>query len=488
MIAIQARIHDTFSVEMKVRFSSRNTWEESEFDINTWMFLTNSLDVNPGTYSKEQFYSDVKSNVRFTTPTFILKDIASENSIPFQNLLLAIDHLNTSPVEDMILEYEYQLKMFMAILRSAIRDAVDQIQESSLEEDIALLCRNYIHHIRIIRHRFRALHPGQVLSFGTEEAINYYTFSDEFMSSCILQFTYELYGAVDSGLGNQNLSAELLDLIKEEKVYLKESDILTIEKDDSSVNQKVVYRQALLNKYIETDLYLDSDKRKDGLVVEQIYYSIAAGISMIFATIVAFTFQQKYGNFTMPLFVALVVGYMLKDRIKELMRFYFASKLGGKYFDNKNYISVKDRKIGWIKEGVDFITEDKVPEEVVNLRNRSALLEIENRIHNEKILLYRKKVRIDRSKMNLIGSYDFTGVNDTVRFNITRICQRMGSPDIPVFALSEQEDGTVKPDLISADRIYYLNFIVQIKQQDRLDYKRFRLVCQRTGILKIEEL
>ena len=37
---------------------------------------------------------------------------------------------------------------------------------------------------------------------------------------------------------------------------------------------------------------------------------------MIFATGIAFAFQQKYGNFTIPLFVALVISYMLKDRIK----------------------------------------------------------------------------------------------------------------------------------------------------------------------------
>ena len=103
-----------------------------------------------------------------------------------------------------------------------------------------------------------------------------------------------------------------------------------------------------------SDLFLKASKKKDGVLVEQIYYSIAAGLSMIFATVVAFSFQKKYGNFTMPLFVALVVSHMLKDRIKELMRFYFAHRLGKNYFDRKTTISMNERewsdgsRTGWI--------------------------------------------------------------------------------------------------------------------------------------------
>ncbi|MFA7494042.1 MAG: hypothetical protein WCZ43_11085 [Proteiniphilum sp.] len=44
----------------------------------------------------------------------------------------------------------------------------------------------------------------------------------------------------------------------------------------------------------------------------------------------------------MPLFIALAVSYMLKGRIKELMRSYFAHKRLNRYFDNKTKIGIKD--------------------------------------------------------------------------------------------------------------------------------------------------
>ena len=33
--------------------------------------------------------------------------------------------------------------------------------------------------------------------------------------------------------------------------------------------------------------------------------------------------------------IVLVISYMLKDRIKDLLRYYFAHKLGNKYYDKK---------------------------------------------------------------------------------------------------------------------------------------------------------
>ena len=117
--------------------------------------------------------------------------------------------------------------------------------------------------------------------------------------------------------------------------------------------------------------------------MEQIYYSIAAGVAMIFATAVAWATQVRYGNITWPLFIVLVISYMLKDRIKELMRFYFAHKLGNKYYDKKAKIQIGSKDVGIIKEGVDFISFGKTPQEVLKLRNVAATVDDASRIFDE---------------------------------------------------------------------------------------------------------
>lgn len=218
-------------------------------------------------------------------------------------------------------------------------------------------------------------------------------------------------------------------------------------------------------------------------MAEQVYYSIAAGISMIFATAIAFSFQQKYGNFTMPLFVALVISYMLKDRIKELARFYFVHRLAKKYFDNKTVISIKDIPVGWIKEGVDYITEDRVPDEVMAMRDRSDLLEANNRHTAEKIILYRKLVRINGQVLDENNQYDISGINDILSFNISGFILKMDNPEVPL-AVPKKDKGY---EIIRGERIYYLNFLIQLRYEDKIDYKRFRLVMSRNGIEGIEK-
>lgn len=70
----------------------------------------------------------------------------------------------------------------------------------------------------------------------------------------------------------------------------------------------------------------------------------------------------------MPLFVALVVSYMLKDRIKEFTRYYLANKMSTRYFDHKIRISVHEKEVGWAKESMDFIHYKKLPADVVECR------------------------------------------------------------------------------------------------------------------------
>ena len=88
-----------------------------------------------------------------------------------------------------------------------------------------------------------------------------------------------------------------------------------------------LYRASVLKKYAASVLFLQVDVKPDGQSWTHLAQSIAAGIAMIFATGIAFLFQARYGNFTFPLFIALVLGYMFKDRIKEIGRDLFSQRL-----------------------------------------------------------------------------------------------------------------------------------------------------------------
>ncbi len=486
MIDITAKIHDKFSIEFKVGFMVRRKLKQSSFAINTWIFTPNSLDINSFTYNKSHFYRDVKTYIRRITPVFLLREISEGKAIPLKKLEDIFYQTANNPTRSAIREYESRVKMFAAIFKSAIRDEAAHLLNSQKKDDVDYLISNYVKNIRDILSKYREL--WKIINVPTipSEHLHYYFFADEYMSNLVDQKTCKLIEYLQSKKNEQyKTSISLLaSLWREEDGYRKEKGYVCVDKDRPSTNGEFIFRRSILKKYIESNLFLRSNKKRNGIFIEQIYYSIAAGLSMIFATSVAFSFQMKYGNFTMPLFIALVISYMLKDRIKDLMRYYFAHKRVNRYFDNKTKIAVNDTPIGWIKEGVDFIPEGQVPREVMALRSRSPLIEAENRITDEKIILYRKRVFINRAEMNKNSDYPTTGINDIMRFYLSRFMQKADNPYERVYYLDEKENAR---DILGK-KVYYLNFVMQLQFDDQVDYKHFRITFTQAEIIGLEEL
>ena len=142
MIDIKAKIHDKFSIEFKVGFVVRRKTRINDFAINTWFYIPNSLDINSLTYSKKQFYIDVKSNVRLITPVYLLREIIGAEGSPIYHLENSFRQMASDSTRTSRREYEYQIKMFMAILKSSMRDEILHIFNNPLKEDIPYLCEN----------------------------------------------------------------------------------------------------------------------------------------------------------------------------------------------------------------------------------------------------------------------------------------------------------------------------------------------------------
>ena len=73
MIDLTTKIHDKFTLEFKVGFNTdvaAKPMKYSDFVLNTWIFVPNSLDINAAKYSKENFYRDLKSDQRLITPDY----------------------------------------------------------------------------------------------------------------------------------------------------------------------------------------------------------------------------------------------------------------------------------------------------------------------------------------------------------------------------------------------------------------------------------
>ena len=480
MINIKPKIHDSNTLEFKVGFLPNDGKTYDDFYMNTWIFIPERLDVNKHTYSKDTFYCDTISYLRLITPRYELRELTDPLSLPFTRIKQACENPENSNKE-----FENEVKMYASIVKSSMRDSYLNItQQDNREVQISLAC-DLVEQAKEVTKMYRSLRPILLESDGGKDVSTFYDFGDEFISNIVEQHLGRIVKLLDprntSGNGSPLLSM-LTQLLDSEHKYRKNHHYIDVECDSKDNNRQFVYHASQLKKYIESNLYLPTHKRRNTAFLEQVAFSVAAGISMVFATVVSFAFQQTYGNFTLPFFIALVISYMFKDRIKDLIRNYFAHGLGSRFYDYLITIRVAARKIGKVKEGFDFVSPQDVSRHVNEKRARKNPLVV-NRGVDEQVIQYRKYVHLKRKAVDRLSAYPINGINNIVRFNLSNFMRKMDNPKVPLYV----NKGDAANNFTSGDKAYYLNFIIQCKYEGISEYKRYRVCLRRDGIKDIEE-
>ena len=277
MIEESVKIHDKFSLEIKLGFHARKKKEISEFACNTWFFIPNSLDINAATYQKSDFYRDIKSNIRLITPLFLLRDLADRTIPPFSLLEQSFQEMASSPLRSKIAAYEYQIKMFLSILKSALRNEINHILANKIPDDNSFLIAAFVENCQKITTNYRSLRRIINVPTVSEEVMNYYFFGDEFISNLIEQNTFRFISDLEIGhIAHEKSVHQLRNLINVEIDYKKEKGYPLFEKNKTKHNRELLFKLGLLKKYAENELFLQVDKKRDGVLAEQVYLSLAA--------------------------------------------------------------------------------------------------------------------------------------------------------------------------------------------------------------------
>ncbi len=491
------KAHDKYQVEIKLDYQLL-PGAKTHYRISTYFFIPQSLGVNRRTYSKKMFYRDAQNYIRLKTPTLILRDFVENPASPLRlvEAITATENWANDPAcKSRLLD---SFKFLSAMLKSAIRDHFNLIQKRIAEappnSKVNLMIHNLVDEFLVetkkITDAYRSFYATFNLPNVDANIFAAYQLTDESLSLLIEEHAVELFQIVEAYLKKsskadfkQSLSKRVQAEIKRRKAHGYRS--ILKEEDD---NEEYTYRLSVLKRHASSVLFLSTNIRREGTAWEQIAYAIAAGLSMIFATVVAFYFQLKFGNFTFPFFIALVVGYMFKDRIKESVRGLFAKYLLNGLYDRRIVIKSLDgrHKLGILKEKVSFVHEEDLPKSVLRARNRDHITELDNEGQGEHIILYSKDIVLfaDAFKQVFVDMPEITGINDIMRYDIRAYLKKMAEP---IQERAYLDNGQLIPVL--CHKVYHLNIVSQYtavaSQKEKL-YKRSRLVLNQMGIKRVE--
>ncbi|WP_273266819.1 hypothetical protein, partial [Flexistipes sinusarabici] len=305
-------------------------------------------------------------------------------------------------------------------------------------------------------------------------------FTDEYSSLLTVMYIFRIYDFLSKN--KYDINAQILNVINNEIEYRKLRGMSYASEDDSK-NEELIYKYSVFKKYFYNILFLFQKRREDAVEFRHFLYAIAAGIAMIFATTVAFLSQKKYGNFTLSFFVALVISYMFKDRIKDLFRQIFENKLFfRKVFDFRNKIYDPERYnlFGFYKERVRFINKNQIPEKILQTRLQKADSSLSTWYTGEDIMKYEKKIKLNNKKILKSFNDKIEGLNDIIRFNVNHFIRKMDDPSV---TLNTLEKGMKK---ITASKVYHVNLVIEFKSDEEHSSYKVRLILTKDGIKRIE--
>jgi len=479
------KIHDKFQFEIKLSYKLKKHENKTSYNIDSYFFVPVSWGVNKLSYSNSIFFKDLQGYIRLKTPALLLQEIVDGDYSPYGKLVEAIADFVEHKHKKSEQNYRYHLKMFLNIAKSSMRDHVQFIFKSR-EDDIPTLIEEFIFECKKITTSYRNTKIMVNVPLIGENAMEIFRAGDEFLS---LYNEINIFRLIDflktkNSENFHNLYQKLFNLANTELEYRQSNSYALV--DINSDNEKFIYKRNMLKKFIGSALFLKTRKDGEGNLLEQFFMGTAAGLAMVFATVVAFFAQKHFGNYTFPLFVALVVSYIFKDRIKELSRMYLIHKFNSKLFDIKTNIFGENKKrIGVCKEAMRFVKKDNIPKDIADARkspsgngHQVALWTDEKVIHYRKIISLKSSL-IKESYIN----FNIEGVNDIVRFSIGRFTTKMDDPDKTIFYL---KDNHVEKKLGS--RMYYLNLILKFSREDKSFLKKFIIAINRDGIKRIEEI
>ena len=491
--------HDRFQVELKLDYEL-DSGKETHYRISTYIFIPRSLGITEESYPKNELYRDIKNYIRIKTPQMNLRDLIDSNTSPLQTVQQIIERPSWYLEDALNSQIIHALRLFGAMFKSSLREHLNlvemRINRASSDANIHPLVGHLIDEMIAVSEkigaRYRMLYVEFNMPHIRKDVLLAYSLVDEYLSLLIEESATELFKVISQysqGTDQVQYCQHLSEIIGKETAHRVSRGYGSVLKIGDE-NEIYAFRASVIKKYVSGVLHLSIDTQREGKEIEQVLFALAAGISMAFATVVAFYFQSVYGSFTFPAFVALVVGYMFKDRIKQFGQTMFAGKLDANLFDRRINIKTLDGKykLATLREKITFMKESEISQEVRSAQQKDPFADLDNDREGETVICHTKDIVLnaDLFQKAFAGLPKANGLNDIIRYDIYRYLRKM---DDPVEENLLLRDG--KLEVVHSHKVYHIDFVSQYSStsiRNEKIYKRMRLVLNRLGIKRIEHI
>jgi hypothetical protein len=478
------RVHGKTQLEIKNKYPLTSRRDRSFYRMEAYIYTPGQLGITGKQYGVDQFFSDVKSHTRFSIsyiPIARLTDPGCSVS-PLTRIMNHLAEANlTSDLNESRILYELRtLANLISVEMKATYRLLCDIAKEGSSPALDKKVERFLGETENFLLTFRDLHTRFMEPAVTENLRTALDWADESISLSVQKMLFYLYRTFSLNA----LSGEIEKALEGEKEHRRQMGYPSVVKSGEEAEiEQILYREGTLKKWAQTVLYMSSEDTGSNRKVGHILAGVAAATAMSFAVVATFFAERLFAVFSVPWALVVVVSYILKDRIKEILRGFLVKIVPRAVSDRSERLVDKasNKKVGKTRSMVRFIRPSEVPSQVRKVRNAESnpfrsILPPENVLHFSKdILLDNRKLLKEHTRVEAI--------TEILRIKLDRFLEEM---DASKKLHCTWKDG--EPISIKGKKVYHINLILLLTDgSDEETLYKYRLILSRQGVQRIEE-
>ena len=491
----------------------------SLFDFDLYLFFPRQLGIDGQRYGTAEFIRNSKTYSRLSTPTLSL-DQAIDPAVPESPFYRMTNFAGTT--DEIIYEIKTLCNIFRRYTRE-VRHGFERTPEACGTTTIV----NHLDAIGRFTAAVRKLFETLLQTYPNTDIEAAIRWADETISIKAEIEYYKLYRSIHESESREwvhsdvgNTVPRLVAGLQNESRYREEQGYPSVVEADDTIqesiiaesssktarqsngtrstamsleernqaNERTLYREGMLKKWSQSALYLTTDERLGEHRFGHTAAAIAAAIAMSFAVFATLFANRFFPSYSVPWALLIVLAYIFKDRIKELVRTLLTATMPRKAADvaTRMIDPASGRKIGMAKSLVRVESQRDIPDPVTRKRT-SVHTPLRPIVPPDTVLHVHKRTRLHGKRLAEVHTRT-ASITEILRISIDEWLEAM---DDPTNQLTYA--GRAEPVRVTANRVYHLHMILTLAHSGkrvRATPKLFHylLVATRNGVLRIEDL
>lgn len=406
--------HGKKQIEVKQKIRITDKTKKLKYRVDTFFIFPGALQITENNFKKEEFKHNLKCYLSL-----------SEQSPSLSGLRNELSELRLSPGQEE--ESDDFYRRFCLKYKTALQESSRSLmenQELSVEETEA-----FLQTVNKLLEEFRKIKSSQE---NSDHLVQLLDKLDEYLT-VVTAFCLRDLSEVCIGEPRNKILSFWQEV---EKYRASRFPVESIEGE--SKESAFLMRWSFLKKFVQSSLFLDIRYKQGAPLLTHSIYGSAAALSMLFATVLAFFYQDRYGSLSRNLFFALVIAYIFKDRFKEIVRDWLSNVIFRRWIpDRRLFIFLGKKKVGCAKENFDFVSLNELPISNKDILQEDARL-LSDCFRQSKLTPYACDSIFRYSREITLSASEFPDeacLIDIIRFNISEFLHNLGatSEGLPFF-------------------------------------------------------